>query len=179
MREENLRTCLFSLIKASFERREKAYAPYSAFKVGAALISRDGGIFSGANVENASYGATVCAERCAVFAAVNAGQKHLELMVLCCPSSPCGVCRQVINEFASDNFTLLVIDPEKAKSFLATNAAMGLQWPEQGFAEIFGAAREIIKDSEHFAAILKDFPFSAVYSMDRLLPDSFGPKDLN
>lgn len=83
----------------------RAYAPYSDFRVGAAVLLRDGRIFTGCNVENASYGLTICAERNAIFAAVAASAKPPEVVaVAVCnhrqvPCSPCGACRQVIAEF--------------------------------------------------------------------------------
>ena len=89
----------------AIEAQRRAYAPYSKFRVGAAVLV-SGEIFAGANVENASYGLTVCAERIAVFAAVVAGAHRLEAVAVCTeaspPSSPCGACRQVLLEFAPD-----------------------------------------------------------------------------
>ncbi len=95
------------LLQAAREVLEKAYAPYSRLRVGAALLTWQGGIFSGANVENASYGLTLCAERAAVAAAVAAegpGMQIRALAVACEPPAacpPCGACRQVILEFGS------------------------------------------------------------------------------
>ena len=82
-----------------------AYAPYSAFRVGAACLTASGRIFSGANVENASYGLAICAERAAIFNAIGAGDRDLRAIAIYTPTakpvSPCGACRQVICEFGS------------------------------------------------------------------------------
>ncbi|MCD4818879.1 MAG: cytidine deaminase [Candidatus Cloacimonetes bacterium] len=94
------------LIKIAKKVSQNAHAPYSNFKVGAALITKSGKIFSGCNVENASYGLTMCAERVAIFKAVSEGFKEFIEMVIYVDSdtlfSPCGACRQVIAEFSSD-----------------------------------------------------------------------------
>ena len=83
-----------------------AYAPYSRYRVGAALESQDGRIFTGCNVENASFGLALCAERAAVTAAVNAGARRFRRLLVASdsdpPASPCGACRQVLAEFGSD-----------------------------------------------------------------------------
>jgi cytidine deaminase len=98
------------LIRAAIEVRQRAYAKYSNFRVGAALLTADGQIFSGCNVENASYGLTTCAERAAVFNAVAAGHKQFQLLAIATTggATPCGACRQVLAEFATDLPILLV-----------------------------------------------------------------------
>lgn len=100
------------LIAAATAAQQNAYAPYSKFFVGAALAA-DGEIFSGANMENASYGLAVCAERNAVAQAVMRGKRNIECIAVITtstpPSSPCGMCRQVLAEFCADpNATLVV-----------------------------------------------------------------------
>ena len=94
------------LVDAARRVRAHAYAPYSGFTVGAAVLDAGGSIFTGANVENASYGLSVCAERSAIASAISAGSRRLvELVVFTDakpPSAPCGACRQVMREFGPD-----------------------------------------------------------------------------
>jgi cytidine deaminase len=95
-----------ALVAAADEARERAYAPYSGFQVGAALLTDDGSKFTGANVENASYGLSMCAERTAVFHAVAQGVRRLQAVAVVAsndePTWPCGACRQVLYEFGPD-----------------------------------------------------------------------------
>ena len=97
---------LEELIEAAKAVREKAYAPYSNFKVGAALRTKSGKIYTGCNVESASYGLTVCAERVAIWKAVSEGEKEFETIAVAADTEeltpPCGVCRQIIWEFCGD-----------------------------------------------------------------------------
>jgi len=94
------------LVDAAREARERAIAPYSKFKVGAALLARDGRVFTGCNVENASYGLTVCAERVAIFKALSEGKHSFTRIAVVAdtasPTPPCGACRQIIWEFCGD-----------------------------------------------------------------------------
>lgn len=98
------------LIAAASDVRSHAYAPYSQFQVGAALSTRDGQIFAGCNVENASFGLTLCAERSAASAAIAAGQRDFRTLVLVTRGSvsPCGACRQFLIEFGHDLEVVLV-----------------------------------------------------------------------
>lgn len=93
-----------ALIQAACAARGKAYAPYSQYQVGAAILVDDGRIFTGVNVENASYSLTICAERTAVFKAVSEGYQNILAVAVCTENagSPCGACRQVLVEFAGD-----------------------------------------------------------------------------
>ncbi len=97
---------LCELIAAARAAQAQAYAPYSSFAVGAAVRTSDGRIFMGANVENASYGLAVCAERTAVLAAVLQGAREVVVVAVCTslwpPAAPCGMCRQTLAEFADD-----------------------------------------------------------------------------
>ena len=107
------------------EVMNNAYAPYSDFKVGAALLTNDGRVFSGCNIENAAYPAGICAERTAIGNAISAGAREFvkiaivggkngEIKDFC---SPCGICRQVLSEFCGENFEILLYDGKTVKSY--------------------------------------------------------------
>ncbi len=123
------------LIKRAMEAKKNAYVPYSNFHVGAALLTKDGKIYTGCNIESASYTPTVCAERTAIFKAVSEGDREIEAIAVVGDSDftyPCGVCRQVIREFGKDIKVIIANSQEEY----------------------------------------------SVYTLDELLPNSFGPEDL-
>ncbi len=101
------------LVRLAIEAREKAYVPYSKFKVGAAMKMEDGSVFTGCNIENASYGATNCAERTAIFKAVSEGHTIMKKIAIVGDmlafTAPCGICRQVIAEFAAKDIEIVLI----------------------------------------------------------------------
>lgn len=124
------------LIRSALEAQRLAYVPYSNFRVGAAILTEDDTIYSGCNIEIASYSPTLCAERTAIFKAVSEGHKKIKAVAVvgdANPTFPCGVCRQVIREFGRD-----------AKIIIANS----------------------IDDYKE-------------YTLDELLPHSFGPEDLD
>ena len=103
------------LVALAIEARERAYVPYSRFPVGAALLGRSGAVYLGCNVENVSFGLTVCAERVAVFKAVSEGEREFEAIAVVTSTggSPCGACRQVLAEFSYD-MRVYLADPSGA-----------------------------------------------------------------
>jgi cytidine deaminase len=113
------KSTLDELKRRAREVSAHAYAPYSGFRVGAAVLASNGEIHVGANVENASFGLTVCAERNAVFQAVTRGARKIDALVLYTPtpaaSAPCGACRQVIHEFGPDALVVCCTDDETAE----------------------------------------------------------------
>ncbi|KAJ7758505.1 cytidine deaminase-like protein [Mycena maculata] len=143
-----------SLIKAAFEAKQMTYSPYSKFPVGAALLAADGTIFKGANIENASYGGTICAERTAIVKAVSEGHKSFIALAVVTdvPSalSPCGMCRQVIREFCAQDMPILLVPADYPKP------------PGDESEGKPGISAGGVKDT----------------SIGELLPDSFGPEHL-
>ena len=123
------------LCAAAVAAMEKAYAPYSGYKVGAALLTKSGRVFTGCNIENASYTPTVCAERTAVFKAVSEGERAFAMLAVCGGKEgeiagafpPCGVCRQVLAEFCPPEFPVLLVTGKDAfrKLTLAELLPMG------------------------------------------------------
>ncbi|KAG6872851.1 hypothetical protein C0995_006015 [Termitomyces sp. Mi166 len=142
------------LIKAALEAKKFAYSPYSKFHVGAALLAADGTIIRGANVENASYGGTICAERTAIVKAVSEGtQSFIGLAVVsdvASPISPCGICRQVLREFCSLQMPVLLVPGDYP------------QPPKEG---------EVLKPGYSEGGVHDT-------TLGELLPYSFGPEDL-
>ena len=123
------------LAKKAVEAKQKAYAPYSNFRVGSALLTKEGKIYTGCNIECASYSPTICAERTVISKAVSEGETEFEAIAVCGDSGftfPCGVCRQFIREFGKDIKIIIVKTEEEYKE----------------------------------------------YSLEELLPYSFGPEDL-
>ena len=114
---ENIKNCIPELIEKALDMRNYSYAPYSKFRVGAALLSKDGRIFGGCNIENAAYGPSNCAERTAFFKAVSEGVREFTAIAIAggpeegindfC--APCGVCRQVMAEFCDKDSFLIIL----------------------------------------------------------------------
>lgn len=99
------------LIEAAKKAQKNAYCPYSRYPVGAAVLTESGRIYTGCNVENASFGLTVCAERTAIFNAVTHGEKRIQALCVAAKSAkPCGACRQVIIEFAPKDAEIIYVD---------------------------------------------------------------------
>lgn len=123
------------LIEKAFKAKQKAYVPYSKFHVGAAVLMEEGSIYTGCNIESASYSPTICAERTAIFKAVSEGKRKVKAIAVVGDSGytyPCGVCRQVIREFGPETIIIIAKSQEEYKE----------------------------------------------YTLDELLPYSFGPEDL-
>ncbi len=114
-----------TLMEEAQKARGRSYSPYSHFRVGAALLAKSGKLYTGCNIENAAYSATVCAERTAFFKAVSEGEREFEALAIVGGKegetsdfcAPCGVCRQVIAEFCPKHFKILLGNPEKFEAY--------------------------------------------------------------
>lgn len=119
-----------NLVKQAIQARTMAYAPYSGFKVGAALLASDGTVYTGCNVENASYGATVCAERVAFFKAVSEGKLSFSALAIAggreavSTTPPCGMCRQVLAELCGAEMPVLLADTDSGAYTQTTLGAL-------------------------------------------------------
>lgn len=130
------------LVKIAFEAMEKAYSPYSHCKVGAALLTRDGKVYTGCNVENASYGATNCAERTAFFKAISEGEREFSKIaivgglegVVTNMFMPCGVCRQVMDEFCNRDFEVLVAKDQENFEIFTLSQLLPLSFDEKNLS---------------------------------------------
>ena len=111
-----------ALISAACEARQHAFVPYSQYRVGAAVRTAQGHIFRGCNVENKSYSLTICAERAAVFNAIQAGEQDFEALAIATEdgAAPCGACRQVLAEFAPD-LSILLVTSQSPPTFTETS----------------------------------------------------------
>jgi cytidine deaminase len=126
-----------ALFEAAIEAASRSYSPYSKFRVGAALLCGDGSIVTGANVENRSYGLTICAERSAVVSAVSAAKTEFKAIAIFCPDAdypvgPCGACRQVISEFVKPDFRVYYAGRDAA----FTERAIGELLPDDSLHEL-------------------------------------------
>ncbi|TDP94730.1 cytidine deaminase [Halanaerobium saccharolyticum] len=115
------------MFKKALEVQKNAYVPYSEFPLGAAILTEDGSIYTGVNIENAAYGLTNCAERSAIFSAVSGGHRKIEAVLIVSsteePVPPCGSCRQVINEFADGEIEIIMMT-ENGKEITMTSTEL-------------------------------------------------------
>ena len=131
------------LIETAFAAMSYAYAPYSGYKVGAALLSRSGRVFSGCNVENAAYGPTNCAERTAFFKAVSEGEREFSAIAVVGGKDgnvkdlfvPCGVCRQVMAEFCDGDFEIIVAKSPEEYSVFTLSEMLPMGFSPKNVAE--------------------------------------------
>lgn len=109
------------LVKEAIKAKELAYVPYSHFQVGAAVLTKDGKVYRGCNIENASYGATNCAERTAIYKAVSEGDRDFEAIAVVSSSNdftpPCGICRQVLAELMPNGIIILANDKGETREY--------------------------------------------------------------
>lgn len=107
---------LNNLIDLAFEYKNKAYTPYSGFKVGSAVLTENNKVYGGCNIEISSYSPTICAERTAIFKAISEGNTQIKKIVIVGPNNftyPCGVCRQVLSEFASKDCKIFIVNDKR------------------------------------------------------------------
>ncbi len=138
--EETVRSRLEEMACAA---RQQAYAPYSDFQVGAAVQAASGAIYTGVNVENASYGLTICAERAAVFQAVSAGERAITAVAVCTQNgvSPCGACRQVLREFTAADCPVFIVDAAGQRRETTMAALLPQSFGKADLEEAAAAAR--------------------------------------
>ena len=117
------KTVLNKLLKKAKESFKNSYSPYSNYRVAAAALAKSGKIYGGTNIENASYGLTMCAERCAVFKAISEGEKEIKALLIIVSqdprlpeATPCGACRQVIAEFARPDTPIYTLNLQDKNS---------------------------------------------------------------
>lgn len=119
------------LVRAAARARRRAYAPYSQFPIGAAVLANDGTVYAGCNVENASYGLALCAERVAIHTAVANGRRRLTAIAIVGPAgitlTPCGACRQVMEEFGLQ--TIIIAGPHGAPAVVSLPALLPIPFP--------------------------------------------------
>ena len=120
------------LIALAANAREKAYAPYSEYAVGAALLAKSGKVYTGCNVENASYSLTICAERSALFRAVSEGEREFEAIAVVSSNGgmPCGACRQVLAEFGLDTRVLIATPDQLLRESAVSDLLPGAFRPQ-------------------------------------------------
>jgi len=132
------------LIEAAQAVRDRAYAPYSGFRVGAAILMDGGDVHAGCNIENRSFGGTICAERVAVGSAVASGSQAIRAVVVISetepPAAPCGLCLQVLTEFGGPDLPVLLINPQGSRQefVLADLHPYPFQLPPQGLGRVSG-----------------------------------------
>jgi cytidine deaminase len=128
-----LRADIERLVAAATAARSRAYAPYSRYRVGAALLTKVGHVYAGCNVENSTFGATICAERSAIAAMVAAGDRDPLVCVVVTagpkPGSPCGICRQVLSEFAPDMKVVMIAQDARGKELARADARLAALLP--------------------------------------------------
>ncbi len=124
-----------ALMEEAKKARLQAYAPYSGFRVGAALLCKDGTMYTGCNIENSAFSPTLCAERTAFAKAISEGKREFAAIAICggkddasAPCSPCGVCRQVMSEFCGPDFAVYLIDPTEKISTINLSSLLPLSF---------------------------------------------------